>query len=63
MDSRECLELLRGVRDCAFATIDREGLPAVRIIDVMLVEEGRLYFSRHAARIFTRSSWRIPPLR
>ena len=44
MDSRECLELLRGVRDCAFATIDREGLPAVRIIDVMLVEEGRLYF-------------------
>ena len=44
MDSQECLELLRGIRDCAFATIDREGLPAVRIIDVMLVEEGRLYF-------------------
>ena len=38
------MELLRGIRDCAFATIDREGLPAVRIIDVMLVEEGRLYF-------------------
>ena len=44
MDSQECLELLRGVRDCAFATIDREGLPAVRIIDVMVVEERRLYF-------------------
>lgn len=44
MESQECLELLRGVRDCAFATIDRNGLPAVRIIDVMLVEEGRLFF-------------------
>ncbi len=32
------------VRDCAFATIDRNGLSAVRIIDVMLVEEGRLFF-------------------
>ena len=44
MGSQECLELLRGVRDCAFATIDRNGLPAVRIIDVMLVKEGRLFF-------------------
>ena len=44
MGSQECLELLRGVRDCAFATIDRNGLPAVRIIDVMLVEEGCLFF-------------------
>ena len=44
MGSQECLELLRGVRDCAFATIDRNGLPAVRIIDVMLKEEGRLFF-------------------
>ena len=32
------------VRDCVFATIDRNGLSAVRIIDVMLVEEGRLFF-------------------
>ncbi|WP_455144032.1 pyridoxamine 5'-phosphate oxidase family protein [Selenomonas noxia] len=44
MGSQECLELLRGIRDCAFATIDRNGLPAVRMIDVMLVEEGRLFF-------------------
>ena len=44
MEHQECLELLRGIRDCAFATIDRNGLPAVRIIDVMLVEEGRLFF-------------------
>ena len=29
---------------CAFATLDRNGLPVVRIIDVMLKEEGRLFF-------------------
>jgi len=48
MEHQECLELLRGIRDCAFATIDRNGLPAVRIIDVMLVEEGVLLL--HGAR-------------
>ena len=62
MGSQECLELLRGVRDCAFATIDRNGLPAVRIIDVMLKEEGVSFFVRHVARISMRSFWRIPPL-
>ena len=36
------------VRDCVFATIDRNGLSAVRIIDVMLVEEGVLLL--HGAR-------------
>jgi putative 4Fe-4S binding domain protein len=35
---------LRGIRACAFATLDRNGLPAVRIIDVMLKEEGHLFF-------------------
>ena len=44
MTAQECLEVLRDIRDCAFATIDRTGAPAVRVIDVMLVEEGRLYF-------------------
>ena len=44
METQEYLEILRSIRDCAFATMDRNGLPAVRIIDVMLVEEGRLYF-------------------
>lgn len=44
METSECLNLLREVRDCAFATIDKDGQPAVRIIDVMLVEGERLYF-------------------
>ena len=44
MSVQEYLEILRDIRDCAFATVDRTGAPTVRIIDVMLVEEGRLYF-------------------
>lgn len=32
-----CLRFLRGLRDCAFATTDENGLPTVRIIDVMMV--------------------------
>ena len=44
MGVQEYLEILRNIRDCAFATIDCTGAPTVRIIDVMLVEEGRLYF-------------------
>lgn len=44
MNVQEYLEILRNIRDCAFATLDRTGAPAVRIIDVMLVEERRLYF-------------------
>ena len=36
METQEYLEILRSIRDCAFATMDRNGLPAVRIIDVML---------------------------
>ena len=47
---------------CAFATLDRNGLPAVRIIDVMLKEEGVSFFVRHVARISVRSFWRILPL-
>lgn len=39
-----CLRFLRSIRDVAFATVDEQGLPAVRIIDVMAVSEGSLYF-------------------
>ena len=44
MTAQECLGLLRQVKDVAFATVDASGLPQVRIIDVMLVEQGALYF-------------------
>ena len=39
MTAQDCLEILRSVKDAAFATVDGKGCPQVRIIDVMLVEE------------------------
>ena len=36
MSVQEYLEILRNIRDCAFATVDCTGAPTVRIIDVML---------------------------
>ena len=39
-----CLRFLRAIRDCAFATVDADGMPGVRIVDVMAVEPGRAFF-------------------
>ncbi len=44
MNIKKCLQLLREIRDVAFATIDENGNPQVRIIDVMIVENETLYF-------------------
>lgn len=44
MNAQKCLEILRTVKDVAFATVDAKGLPQVRIIDVMLIDEEKLYF-------------------
>ena len=44
MDAKSCLELLREVKDVAFATVDEKGLPQIRMIDVMIVEKEKMYF-------------------
>lgn len=44
IDAFYSLRFLRAVRDVAFATVDAEGLPSVRTIDVMAVERMRLFF-------------------
>lgn len=44
MDAQDCLDMLRDIRDVTFATVGEDGLPQARIIDVMLVERGRLWF-------------------
>ncbi|MDO4269488.1 MAG: 4Fe-4S binding protein [Eubacteriales bacterium] len=44
MTAKACLQLLRTVKDAAFATVDGAGRPQVRVIDVMLVEDEALYF-------------------
>lgn len=54
MTARECLQILREIKDVAFATVDEKGLPHVRIIDVMLVEEEKLYFCTARGKDFYR---------
>ena len=44
MDAQRCLEILREVKDVAFATVDEKGLPQIRMIDVMIVENEKMYF-------------------
>ena len=39
-----CLRFLRQIRDVSFATVDADGLPSVRIVDIMHAEDDRLYF-------------------
>ena len=44
MNAQKYLEILRKIKDVSFATVDEKGLPQVRIIDVMIVEDEKLYF-------------------
>lgn len=44
MNANMCLKMLRSIKDVAFATVDSMGMPQIRMIDVMLVEDGALYF-------------------
>ena len=44
MNVSTCLNILREIKDVAFATVDENNQPQVRIIDVMLVEDSKLYF-------------------
>ena len=54
MTARECFQILREIRDAAFATTDEEGRPHNRIIDVMLVEDEKLYFCTSRGKDFYR---------
>lgn len=51
--ARRALNLLREVKSVAFATVNN-GEPAVRIVDVMLVEEDGLYFCTARGKLFYR---------
>lgn len=54
MTAKECLQVLRDIKDCAFATVDENGMPQNRIIDVMHVEEDALYFLTARGKHFYR---------
>ena len=44
VDALLFLRVLRALRDVVFSTVDSDGMPASRVIDVMAVEPGRLFF-------------------
>lgn len=44
MDTKRCFQMLREMKDVVFSTVNPDGQPRSRIIDVMLAEEDRLYF-------------------
>lgn len=52
MNAMDCLNMLRDIKDVAFATVDANGKPQVRIIDVMLVEKEKLYFCTARGKAF-----------
>ncbi|WP_066645441.1 4Fe-4S binding protein [Christensenella timonensis] len=54
METKEYLQMIREVKDCAFATVDESGKPEVRIIDVMMVEDDCLYFLTARGKNFYR---------
>lgn len=52
VDAAWCLRFLRAIRDVSFATVDSDGRPSVRIIDVMMVTVNRLYFLAPRGKAF-----------
>lgn len=52
MTAEKALQMLREIRDVAFATVSEKGRPEVRIIDVMLVDRDRLYFCTSRGKNF-----------
>ena len=52
VDAFWCLRFLRAIRDVSFATIGADGLPSVRIIDVMMVTPESLYFLAPRGKAF-----------
>lgn len=55
MTTKEYLQILhKEIHSTAFATVDDNGLPQVRIIDVMLVDEDSLYFLTAKGKEFYR---------
>ncbi len=52
MNVQRCLEILKEIKDVAFATVGSNGLPQIRIIDIMLVENEKLYFCTSRGKEF-----------
>lgn len=54
MTAQDCIQMLREIKDVAFATVDEAGQPQIRIIDVMLADGETLYFCTARGKEFYR---------
>ncbi len=54
MEAGKCLKMLREMRDVTFATVDAQSRADARIIDVMIVEDDKLYFVASRGKNFYR---------
>lgn len=54
MNAEKCLQILREVKDVAFATVDENCVPHNRIIDIMLIEDNKIYFCTARGKDFYR---------
>ncbi len=54
MEARDCLHMLREIRDVVFSTVDEAGLPQARMIDIMLADDGAVYFLTARGKDFYR---------
>ena len=52
MNVSTCLNILREIKDVAFATVDVNNQPQVRIIDVMLLKIVNYIFVQQEEKIF-----------
>lgn len=44
MSAQKYFDILREIRDVAFATVDERGNPQVRIIDIMIAKDEKLFW-------------------
>ena len=54
MTIQDCLTQMRAVKDAAFATVDENGRPQVRIIDIMLIADDTIIFCTARGKNFYR---------
>lgn len=61
METKDYLRMLREeIHSTVFATVDEQGLPAARVIDIMLTDEDSLYFITARGKAFYRQLARTP---
>lgn len=54
MNNQKYFDIMREIKDVSFATVDKDGHPQVRIIDIMFTEDEKLYFVTARGKSFYR---------